>query len=337
LALGLFQLTPSIRGGDFFFEAPMTKEELLAAVRSCAEKVGHVPTFPEFYKMTKIKRYWFKRFFLGQAHAFREAGLEVTGSGNRIQTLKMLEDWARVVRQLQKLPSAIEYKRFGRFSNTTLTGRCGTWKSIPDFFRAYMQKYETTGDWADVLEMVPQPSTPLSGAELVEAAARPKPGRPAVESLVVVNGSRQCRRKIHHDRPLYGAPLPLPGLDYEPTNEAGVIYVFGMLAGKLGIQVQRLQAEFPDCEAMREVETGRWQRVRIEFEFESQNFVRHKHPPEGCDLIVCWIHNWPECPEKLEVIELRKIVREGQATYLGSQECYSDSPLNGRALSSART
>lgn len=20
---------------------------------------------------------------------------------------------------------------------------------------------------------------------------------------------------------------------------------------------------------------------------------------EGCDLIVCWVHNWPECPENL--------------------------------------
>ncbi len=110
-----------------------------------------------------------------------------------------------------------------------------------------------------------------------------------------------------------------------------------MLAGKLGIQVQRLQAEFPDCEAMREVEAGKWQRVRIEFEFDSLGFHRHKHRADGCDLIVCWVHNWPECPEKLEVIELKKIVRDGQATYLGSQECYSDSPLNGRALSSART
>ncbi len=256
----------------------MTKEELLAAVRSCAEKLGRAPTFPEFYKMTRIKRYWFNKFFLGQAHAFREAGLEVSGSGNRIQTLKMLEDWAAVVRQLKKMPSAIEYKRFGRFSNTTLTGRCGTWKSVPDFFRAYI-------------------------------------GPAAEDRLVSVNGSRLRRRKILHDRPLYGARLPIPGLDYEPTNESAVIYVFGMLAGKLGIQVQRMQVEFPDCEAMREVEKGRWQRVRIEFEFESLNFFRHKHRADRCDVIVCWVHNWPECPENLEVIELRKIVREGQGHF----------------------
>jgi hypothetical protein len=42
--------------------------------------------------------------------------------------------------------------------------------------------------------------------------------------------------------------------------------------------------------------------VKIEFEKESRNFLRHGHLPSGCDLIVCWVHNWPECP--VEVIEL---------------------------------
>ncbi len=69
--------------------------------------------------------------------------------------------------------------------------------------------------------------------------------------------------------------------------------------------VMRLQAEFPDCEAMREVEPGRWQRVRIEFEYESRNFLAHMHPVAGCDLIVCWNHNWKDCP--LEVLELRTL------------------------------
>ena len=32
--------------------------------------------------------------------------------------------------------------------------------------------------------------------------------------------------------------------------------------------------------------------------------MRHMHDPNGCDIIVCWEHNWPECP--LEVIELKK-------------------------------
>jgi hypothetical protein len=32
------------------------------------------------------------------------------------------------------------------------------------------------------------------------------------------------------------------------------------------------------------------------------------HEASKCDLIVCWKHNWPECP--LEVIELREKIAE---------------------------
>jgi hypothetical protein len=50
--------------------------------------------------------------------------------------------------------------------------------------------------------------------------------------------------------------------------------------------------------------------VRIEFEYASRNFLEHQHDPKGCDIIVCWVHNWPECPEWIEVIELSKIVKQ---------------------------
>jgi len=56
--------------------------------------------------------------------------------------------------------------------------------------------------------------------------------------------------------------------------------------------------------------------VRIEFEFASRNFKEHLHDPKGCDMIVCWEHNWPNCP--LPVLELRsevrRLAREKQAS-----------------------
>ena len=70
--------------------------------------------------------------------------------------------------------------------------------------------------------------------------------------------------------------------------------------------VTLLQSEFPDCEALRQVMRDKWQRLRIEFEYESLNFLKHGHDVKGCDMIVCWKHNWPECP--LEVLELSKFV-----------------------------
>jgi hypothetical protein len=67
--------------------------------------------------------------------------------------------------------------------------------------------------------------------------------------------------------------------------------------------VLRLQPSFPDCEALRRVAGGKCQLVKIEFESESRNFRRHRHDPRKCDLIICWEHNWPDCP--LEVLELK--------------------------------
>ncbi|HLW51208.1 MAG TPA: hypothetical protein VKW06_00055 [Candidatus Angelobacter sp.] len=118
-------------------------------------------------------------------------------------------------------------------------------------------------------------------------------------------------RPFYRGRPVLGAPLILPGLAYEPVNESGVVFLFGMLAHRLGFRVECLQAGFPDCEATRQVQPGRWQRVRIEFEYESRNFLTHRHPATECDVIVCWRHNWADCPAELEVVELRAVLAGG--------------------------
>jgi hypothetical protein len=34
----------------------------------------------------------------------------------------------------------------------------------------------------------------------------------------------------------------------------------------------------------------------------------HKHDPKHCDIIICWEHDWQDCPN--EVICLKERVRE---------------------------
>jgi hypothetical protein len=113
--------------------------------------------------------------------------------------------------------------------------------------------------------------------------------------------------KLMQDEPVYGEPLMHPVMSHAPTNEMGVLFLFATMAQELGFKVLRVQAAFPDCEAMRRVEPGRWQKSRVEFENESRNFLAHMHPAAHCDLIVCWTHNWKECP--IEVLELSKLVK----------------------------
>jgi hypothetical protein len=39
------------------------------------------------------------------------------------------------------------------------------------------------------------------------------------------------------------------------------------------------------------------------------NFRDHGHPLTGCDVIVCWLHNWPDCPAHIEVLELSSFIK----------------------------
>ncbi len=108
-------------------------------------------------------------------------------------------------------------------------------------------------------------------------------------------------------KPLYGIVgerIDLPILNYAPLNEKGVILLFGYYLQDLGIShVEEIKSGFPDAIAMQSIGNGKYKRIRIEFEFRSSSFIRHNHPIDECDVIVCWIHDWHDCP--LEVIELQ--------------------------------
>ena len=51
-----------------------------------------------------------------------------------------------------------------------------------------------------------------------------------------------------------------------------------------------------------------WKDVPVEFEYQSSNFPKHNHDPNQCDTIICWEHDWSECPKNIEVIELKKFI-----------------------------
>jgi hypothetical protein len=90
-------------------------------------------------------------------------------------------------------------------------------------------------------------------------------------------------------------------------NENGVIFLFGRVADDLHMYIEEIKPGFPDCVARRFTGKG-WERVLIEFEYLSSNFQQHGHNPEECDTIVCWEHDWKECP--IEVIELKSEILE---------------------------
>lgn len=82
-------------------------------------------------------------------------------------------------------------------------------------------------------------------------------------------------------------------------NEMGVVVEFAGKCGAAGWTIEHIQSEFPDA-LMRF--RGSETLIAAEFEFVSSNFSKHRHDITRCDLIICWEHDWPDCP--LRVLEL---------------------------------
>jgi len=126
-------------------------------------------------------------------------------------------------------------------------------------------------------------------------------------SKKAIKPTKEVKRAIK--KQVYGSPIDFRGLRHAPINEMGVIYLFAIIAKDLGFRVEAIGTAFPDCEAIRRIgKSDRWERIHIEFEYKSSNFKTHGHPIEGCDLIVCWEHDWNECP--IEVLELKERIKD---------------------------
>jgi hypothetical protein len=176
----------------------------------------------------------------------------------------------------------------------------GTWKKTVGGSRTclkddFLSRYE---EWLRV-KKPESPNLEIIARELQGSRKTPE----ALPGSQVKQTPAYTRRT---DARVYGPRLHFSNMTHEPINEQGVIFLFGMVSRALGFDsIECIGPDFPDCEAKRRVGKGeKTQRVQIEFEFKSSHYKDHGHPIYGCDVIVCWEHNWKDCP--LEVIELKR-------------------------------
>ncbi len=267
----------------------MTQEEVIAAIQDHANAIGHVPTFTELHRVTGIIKWTIRKHFGTYGRALAASGFESRGTGHTFVHKTVFRSWAEVVRTLGRIPKILEYETHTKHSSQVVVRRFGGWRNLPLRILEYMRAERLEEEWKDVFEVI---LTHLDPAKRDDGSDHLPTGVPS------------SKLKVMRGQPMYGTPLLTSPLSCAPINELGVVFLFGAVAREMGFVVTRLQQEFPDCEALRQVQPGRWQRVSIEFEYESRNFLAHGHNIDDCDLIVCWNHNWTECP--LEVIELKK-------------------------------
>lgn len=261
----------------------VTREEVIAVIQELTAKLERRPTLLEVCSALKLASGRVGKLFGSYTKALKASGLG-TATSWRLTMEQLLDDWREVARKLGKIPTVYEYRLESRYSERPLKHRFGSWNDIPAGLLEFGNRKQLWPGWEDVRE--------LAQRYVDERTTSTEPAIP-VSPLEDVDLSL-----------MYGGPLTDSPMAVAPNNEMGVVLLFGALARKLGYAVLRVQKEFPDCEALREVVPNRWQRVRIEFEFESRNFLAHGHDPGGCDLIVCWEHNWEGSTVK--VLELRK-------------------------------
>jgi hypothetical protein len=269
----------------------MTREEVIAAIKEAKEELGHVPSLQELRRLGKVSMRAIRRLFCTYTEALRACGYEPHGSGIQVSPRSLFVDWAKVVRRLGRMPSVSEYELHGNYSVRPMLRLFRMWRHVGQGMLEYGRSQAFDGEWNDVLELV---------ADHLTGRAAAKISMPAKDS--------PKRHTTLTGAPMYGTPMVNAPLMFCPTNEAGVSVLFGAVHRELGFAILQVQNGFPDCEAMQEVEPGRCQRKKIEFEFLSRNFLAHMHPLDGCDLIVCWEDNWPDSP--LEVLELKSAVEE---------------------------
>jgi hypothetical protein len=339
------------------------RERIIGEIKRCGEKLGRAPSKAELHQASGISWHQVYKHFRGMRAAVRAAGLEPGPRGGPLDVNALVLDWARVVRELGRLPSRAEYDERGKHHSVTLHARIG-WSQMAHKFVLLVREFHIEREWADVVDIVVK-KFPLLGQMAVSNWQIAKPftaesaedwvigssghrviGKPkeelfgrefarmntnqgmrlgkvvaaalAVEILMAAERSiQQSALSIQSLNSVdmkaaapvvYGEPLGLRAMAHAPTNEDGVLFLFGVLAAGLGFRVERIQKAFPDCEAKREVAPGKWELVFVEFELYSRNFKEHGHDPTKCHAIVCWKHNWPDVPEGLEVIELSKVV-----------------------------
>jgi hypothetical protein len=269
--------------------ADLTREAVIEAARRIAAEVGGMLSKTDFERLSRIGDYHLYRLFPdGGWSEIRElAGIERHPLDRDPLTDDMLiREFVRVATDLERIPTWAVFDSKAKISADTIRRRFGGMQGT----------LKRVMDWLDVHD----PKSPLR--QHMQTKSRheiPIPPQPSNQMPVASSDWIKLPGMV------FGQPIDFRGLRHAPINEQGVVFLFGMIAYELGFIVESVQTGYPDCEAKRCVnrKTQKWQRVRIEFEFRSSNF---DHDPAGCDVIVCWEHDWPECP--LEVVELRTII-----------------------------
>lgn len=263
-----------------------SRDECLAELRRVAELTQRRDlTRPLFLAHARFGERPLVRHFGSWIGALKAAGLDHKRSNEPVPLPELAAHFLRAAIDLNRIPGVSQVARRAGRKEETLSTRFG---GYAQFKRQAIEHLLASG----------HPIPPELEASFRAALDTLTPGSPSHASL-----TRPAPLHLH------GRTLGFRAFAYAPTYENEVVSLFASVAHELGFEILCNRSAFPDCEARRRLpgRRKRFARCLIEFELTSADFKRHGHPSDGCDLIVCWEHNWPDCP--LPVLELKEVIR----------------------------
>jgi hypothetical protein len=268
----------------------ISKNTIISEIQRVAHEMGvNQLTRSNFSAETGISSWHIYQLFDGWRDACEQAGLKPHFQNIPIEDDDLFEELRRIFLDCSGICTRTKFGKLSQYSVDTYKKRFGTWQEILVAFRSWLENNQIAFPFIDNLPL--DQSLHIRTNE--ESTGQAASGAHQWQSL---GGTT------------YGPFLNFRGLQHAPLNELGVVFLFGMVCNELGFVVEALRSEYPDCEAKRRIDKSgnKWEKVRIEFEFRSSSFKVHGHKPELCDVIVCWEHDWAECP--LEIIELKSVI-----------------------------
>jgi hypothetical protein len=219
--------------------------------------------------------------------ALQKAGLRLSPNYRREIPLSQLASaFEKVVAELNSIPTLMQLVRRSRHASDTFSRNRGGYNTFKRNAIEYL--------------LSKKPTSSLRVRTIITEEM----------SRLKLSLSTQCSKLSEIPPHHQGRTLNFRAFVYAPTSEHDVVQIFGAIAHELGFEIVGNRSAFPDCEARRKTVGNRDHYVKclIEYEFSSKDYKNHAHPLKGCDLIVCWVHNWLECP--IEVLDLSKEIKK---------------------------
>ena len=155
----------------------MTKEQIIAAILACKEKLGRIPSSTEAVKHGRVNTRALYRHFKTYGHALAACGLPPSRIIKAADPAELFKDWVRVARKLQKIPTRAEYNILGHHTHRPLERLLGWWKNVPAGMKRYAKKNGLEKQWKDVLDIATKRQRDRKKAQARILKDRPTYGR----------------------------------------------------------------------------------------------------------------------------------------------------------------